>query len=165
MRTSEITQQTGRLFLCVVLFTAVRPSFAFPVPPPLLARPSQPQQPSALTQTELQAIQDQAQSGQEPDQAQQEQAGGSGSQSDQSDAQTFEGCGLNRDAALMKAELLMTQARGDTVVSGHQTLRTMNNNDQYNRSITENTTMLTNGHANILAEWGGSGRVCVRIAP
>lgn len=127
MRTSEITQQTGRLFLCVVLFTAVRPSFAFPVPPPLLARPSQPQQPSALTQTELQAIQDQAQSGQEPDQAQQEQAGGSGSQSDQSDAQTFEGCGLNRDAALMKAELLMTQARGDTVVSGHQTLRTMNN--------------------------------------
>ena len=133
-------------------------AFSFPaIPPPLLNRPVQPA-PPALTPAQLQALKDQV--GNSPDnQDQQDQAGVHGSSAT---GQTFEGCGLNRDAAIMKAEVMMTQAQGDITASGRESL----SNDQYSRTTTENLTMTTNGPAKVISEQVvAGGRVCVRIAP
>ena len=149
------------VFLAWLLITATRAVFSFPlVPPPILNRPVQ-YQPGQVqnSQSGVQAAQSEQtdQSGVSSNQTSQNEG-----QSDfQGDSPTFEGCGLNRDAAIMKAELLMTQALGEKTVSGHRTL----NNDQYARTVTENSTMLTNRPVNVLEQWGGSGRVCVRITP
>jgi len=162
---------TGQVIFSTLLLVVTCPSFAFPVPPPILNRPAQQSGQVQNSQSGVQAAQTAAQQQDESSssdsgaQAIQEdqpsQSGQNEVQNDsQSDGPTFEGCGLNRDAAIMKAELLMTQALGDKTVSGHRTL----NNDQYARTVTENSTMLINGPVNVRAEWGGNGRVCVRIA-
>jgi hypothetical protein len=149
MRASQIiATKSGQAVVSALLLAVVCPSIAFLVPPPILNRPVQPQYaPVQNSQNGVQAAQSESQA----------------TQPDQNEAhdQTFEGCGLNRDAAIMKAELLMTQALGEKTVSGHRTL----NNDQYTRTVTENSTLLTNRPVTILEQWGGSGRVCVRIAP
>ncbi len=152
------------VFLAWLLITATRAVFSFPlVPPPILNRPVQ-YQPGQVqnSQSGVQAAQSEQtdQSGEsfngDPDNQPVKT-----NQTSQGDSPTFDGCGLNRDAAIMKAELLMTQALGDKTVSGHRTL----NNDQYARTVTENSTMLTNRPVTVLEQWGGSGRVCVRITP
>ena len=131
-------------------------ALSFPaIPPPLLNRPVQPA-PPALTPAQLQALQAQAGNSPENSQDQQDQT------SQASTGQTFEGCGLNRDAAIMKAEVMMTQAQGDITASGRESL----NNDQYSRTTTENLTMTTNGPVKVISEQVvAGGRVCVRIAP
>ena len=133
-------------------------AFSFPaIPPPLLNRPVQASQPE-LTPAQLQALKDQV--GNSPDnQDQQDQAGVHGSSAT---GQTFEGCGLNRDAAIMKAEVMMTQAQGDRTASGRESL----DNDQYSRTTIENSTMTTSGPVKVISEQVvAGGRVCVRIAP
>ncbi len=161
MRASQIiATKSGQAFISVLLFAVVCPSIAFLVPPPILSRPVQPQPGQVQnSQSVVQAAQSEQadQSGESSNQTSQNEG-----QSDfQGDSPTFEGCGLNRDAAIMKAELLMTQALGNKTVSGHRTL----NNDQYARTVTENSTMLTNRPVNVLKQWSSSGRVCVRISP
>ena len=126
-------------------------AFSFPaIPPPLLNRPVQASQPE-LTPAQLQAIKDQVENSPES-QDQQDQTG---------NKQTFDGCGLNRDAAIMKAEVIMTSAQGNITASGRESL----NNDQYRRTTIENSTMTTSGPVKVISEQVvAGGRVCVRIA-
>lgn len=127
-------------------------AFSFPaIPPPLLNRPVQ------LTPAQLQAIKDQVENSPES-QDQQDQAGNTEPGAGQ---QTFDGCGLNRDAAIMKAEVMMTKAQGNITASGRESL----NNDQYSRTTIENSTMTTSGPVKVISEQAvAGGRVCVRIS-
>lgn len=132
-------------------------AFSFPaIPPPLLNRPVQASQPE-LTPAQLQAIKDQVENSPES-QDQQDQTGNTEPGAGQ---QTFDGCGLNRDAAIMKAEVMMTQAQGNITASGRESL----NNDQYSRTTIENSTMTTSGPVKVISEQVvAGGRVCVRIS-